>query len=360
MISCSRARDLIVEHVRAEVGEAALLQLDLHLFACEPCRLERARWSAIGVLGESEPPQLSAAARARILQRLQEGNPPEHSTLPVPKLRSPILPLWLGFAFAAALAIAWKLTHPVPLPADLTAAPPPVPPIAVNTAPAPIAAPAPVAPALLALPALEPKPIPLEKGELELRAPTRVKTPRFVFALRQGHAVFAADQARVLEGEVLVYTLENRLIATVGAGQSWSPERDRTAAPAKIAAAALLDRARAKLAAGEVAQARKLVARALDASPTARERAQAELFLADAFLVEADADGAVAAYRRVADGWPSLPEGDSAAFAVAQVLLERGRDPEAVAALCGYLSHHPDGRFAREARERLDTLSHNK
>jgi len=347
MISCSRARDLIVEHVRAQVSEASLLQLDLHLSACGACRLERARWSAMRTLKESEPPQLSAAARGRILKRLQEGGP-EHSTLPVPKVRSPILPLSLGFAAAAALAIGWKLTRPLPVPAPA--------PTAVAVAPvAPVKtiAPAPVAPA----PVAELKTIPLEKGELDLHGPARVKTPRFVFALRQGHAVFAADGARVVEGEVLVYTLEDRLVATVGAGQSWAPkENDR--AEAKPSAAALLDRARASLAAGEVAQARKLVARALDAAPTARERAQAELFLADAFLVEADADRAVAEYRKVADGWPQLPEGDSAAFAAAQVLLERGRDAEAGRALEAYLSHHPDGRFAREARERLDALPH--
>lgn len=342
MISCSRARDLIVEHVREQVSEAQLLQLDLHLSACGPCRLERARWAAMRTLREGEPPPLSAAARRRILKRLQEGGP-EHSTLPVPKVRSPILPLSLGFAAAAALAIGWKLTRPVPVVRAPEAAP------VARVAPPQIApAPAPVSPA----PSTEPKTVALEKGELDLRGPARVKTSRFVFALRQGHAVFAADGARVLEGEVLVYTLEDRLVATVEAGQSWAPEK----AEPKPSAASLLERARATLAAGEVAQARKLVARALDSAPTARERAQAELFLADAFLVEADADRAVAGYRKVADGWPQLPEGDSAAFAAAQVLLERGRDGEAARALESYLAHHPDGRFAREARERLDAL----
>jgi hypothetical protein len=345
MITCSKSRDLIVEHVRGEVSEALLLQLDLHLSVCEACRLERARWATMRTLREGEPPQLSTVARSRILKRLQEGAP-EHSTLPVPRVRSPILPLSLGFAAAAALAIGWKLTRPEVAPsAPVTvAAGPKAQPIVA----APIAQPA---PAPVAAP--EPKTVALEKGELDLHGPARVKTPRFVYALRQGHAVFAADAARVLEGEVLVYTLEDRLVATVGAGQSWSPP----SAESKPSPAALLDRARATLAAGEVAQARKLVARALDSAPTARERAQAELFLADAFLVEADADRAVAEYRKVADGWPQLPEGDSAAFAAAQVLLERGRDAEAARALDAYLAHHPDGRFAREARERRDALS---
>jgi tetratricopeptide (TPR) repeat protein len=187
---------------------------------------------------------------------------------------------------------------------------------------------------------------------MDLRAPARVRTPRFVFALRQGRAIFAADSARVVEGEVQIYSLDEKLLATVAAGERWSAPAPK-AAPAP-SPASLLDKARAALAAGDVLGGRKLVARALESSPSVRERAQAELFLADAFLVEADADRAVAAYRKVADAWPRLPEGDSAAFAAAQVLSEGGRSDEASAALRAYLAQHPDGRFAREARERLD------
>src|SRR6478609_8764434 len=101
MMSCGRARALLLQHLRATVGEAALLQLDLHLQSCEACRLERARISTLSALRDWEPPALGTAARARIAQQLvaRRGERTE------PHLRARRLPrvAWaLGFAAAAA------------------------------------------------------------------------------------------------------------------------------------------------------------------------------------------------------------------------------------------------------------------
>jgi TolA-binding protein len=221
----------------------------------------------------------------------------------------------------------------------------------------------------------------LESGELDVTAPAaaplRVATPRFVVNVRQARAVFTAGSVHVLDGRIEVYSLGDRLLATVPAGGAWppvaapqnnSPPSIAPPAPAvtrpsparamvSASAARALDRARAALADGDPPAARRWLDEALAAHPSMRERAEAELSWAESFLVEHEPDRAIEAFRRVATAYPRLPEGESAAFAAAQVLSERGRHAEAADALRAYLARHPDGRFAREARDRLAELS---
>jgi tetratricopeptide (TPR) repeat protein len=177
---------------------------------------------------------------------------------------------------------------------------------------------------------------------------------------------------RPLDGRVRVLDLAGRELADVPVGASWSapapavaPEpapapvvapSPRPAAPAHAAAivvAALVTRARSALAAGDAARARGLLDRALSAAPAPAERAAIELLSADALLVARRPDEAIAAYRAVLRRHPRAPEGETAAFAVGQLLLERGADAEAGAALNDYVAQYPHGRFVREARERL-------
>jgi hypothetical protein len=183
--------------------------------------------------------------------------------------------------------------------------------------------------------------------------------------------VFAADQVRVVSGEVHIYSLDDRLLATVAAGQGWPPGASPVVAPpvassalvvaappvaaaprSRVSAGAALAHARAALADGDAPLARRWLERALAAGPSAHDRAEAALFEAESYLVEHQPARAVAAYRRAAHGWGRTPEGEAAAFAAAQVLSEMGA-AEAHQALVEYLALYPGGRFAGEARALL-------
>ena len=96
--------------------------------------------------------------------------------------------------------------------------------------------------------------------------------------------------------------------------------------------------------------------RALAARPTPREQASAELLQADSLLVEKRKTEAVLEYRRVAARWASSAAGETASFAVAQILWERGPTEEAQSALRAYLTRYPTGRFSREVKEHLDAV----
>jgi hypothetical protein len=131
------------------------------------------------------------------------------------------------------------------------------------------------------------------------------------------------------------------------AGQGTAPPTPTTEA------SRLLGVARGELAQGHVDAARRALQGAIAAHPTSRERAAVELLQADALLVEKRPVDAIAEYRGVAGRWAALPEGETAAFARAQLLWERGAT-DATAALEAYLARYPNGRFAREAKEHLD------
>jgi hypothetical protein len=349
MISCRRARALLVENVREAAGEAALLSLDQHLAACAECRLERARWQAVGSLRQWQPPQLGAAARERILKKLRQ---PRAAVVPARRSRTPAFAL-AGLAVAAGLFVLWPKHAPVETLASTLAG-------------------AEITYGRGAVATLEPKSrtIRLETGEIDVkgRAPLSIRAQTYLVRLTEAHAVFAADSVRVLSGEVFVYSLDEKQLAKLSAGQGWPPptavapapipaaRRPAVATPAlatpaapKLSAAAALDKARSALADGDAVSARRWIQRALAAATSPRDRAEAEMFTAESYLVERDAARALAQYRRVAARYAQLPEGEAAAFAAAQVLSERGDN----SAFHDYLARYPEGRFAREARDRL-------
>jgi hypothetical protein len=362
MISCRRARAMLLENVRDAVGEVTLLSLDHHLAGCAECRRERARWETVGSLREWQPPQLGAAARERIVKKLRAARP--QAPLARRALPRPLF-AFAGVALAALVAlVAWPKAKPA------TTGPVQFADADVTYRPGAVAK-------------LEPKTrtIHLEKGEVEVtgRAVLSVRTASYVVRFTAAHAVFAADSVRVLSGEVFVFSLDEKQLARLTAGQSWptvapivsapvapivnrpvvsapvvnKPVVSAPAAPAapKMSAAAALDRARTALADGDTALARRWIQRAVSAATSAHDRAEAELFTAESYLVEKDITRALAQYRRVSAGFSHLPEGEAAAFAVAEVLSENGGDSRT--AFAEYLSRYPDGRFAREARDRL-------
>jgi hypothetical protein len=399
-MSCRRARAILVEHVRGGVGEPTLLQLDQHLADCTACRAERARWSTVGELRSWTPPALGSAAKDRIVGKLRQAG-----RRPAAAVERPHARVWTwamaGTLAAATLggAVAWRSQtrgHE---------------PVAVQTRPSTSTTPPPsqATQAALIAPAVredvssfggaelriatgsdvELRPaareIALGSGAVELSAPVavaplHVRGPQFEMVLTRAHARFASDVVRVLDGAVEVYALDGRRLATVGAGAQWPSAPDAigattpavaapaatvqpthasaaaAAAPANGSIRATLDRARARLADGDAEGARGLIRRALTRHPTTAELAQAQIFVAESYLVESDSERALAAYVAVARDFPRAPEGEAAAFATAQLWSERGHHAEAETALRGYLARYPDGQFAREARDRLAEL----
>jgi len=77
---------------------------------------------------------------------------------------------------------------------------------------------------------------------------------------------------------------------------------------------------------------------------------------AASYLIERRYDEAMAAYRRTAETHARHPEGETAAFAMAQLVWERASPAEARAALRAYLDRYPEGRFAADARRKLASL----
>jgi tetratricopeptide (TPR) repeat protein len=93
------------------------------------------------------------------------------------------------------------------------------------------------------------------------------------------------------------------------------------------------------------------------AAPKARQRAVAGLLSADALLVESRYAAALAAYRRTMDVFQKYPEGETAAFALAQLLSEMGPQDQAQEAFGRYLERYPNGRFAEEVARKLASTS---
>jgi hypothetical protein len=362
MISCGKARGFLVEHVRGAASEAALLQLDQHLSACEACCHERARWETLSALKDWQPAPLGGAARERILKRLVEARPEARVER---RAARPILMFAGAAAAVALLAAAWPRHHATRI---ATATP------ATASATAAAGQPVRFADADVvyragAVAKLSPqaRTIDLSDGELDVsgRAPgLRVATKQYVFRFVEAHAAFAPTSVQVFAGQVWVYTLDGRELATVGAGESWPRQ---IAAPAdaapkpvtkvdakpdlpKISAAAELAQARTALADGDAPLARRHLALALSAATNEHDRAEAELFGAESFLVEEKPARAVERYRHVAAAYARLPEGEAASFAAAQLMSESAGSLEGFRA---YLDRYPEGRFAREARDRL-------
>jgi hypothetical protein len=322
----------------------------------------------VSALQDWQPPSLSGAARERILQQLVAARPkPAEPRRTVPQLS--LLLAAGALACAAALAVMLRGGH-APLP------PPSLPTLSevsqhqqfsgTGTVPFGDAQLGYRAGTVLDL-SPEARSVALDAGELDVEARTalRVTTTRFIVRLTQAHAVFAADSVRVTSGEVFVYSLDQQLLAQLGAGQSWprpavapvvvaAPE---PVAPPKVSAAAALDRARSALAGGDAPTARRWIQRALAGEPSQHDRAEAELFAAESYLVEARPARAVEQYRLVAGAYGQLPEGEAAAFAAAQVLSESGSAAQSHEAFRAYLDRYPEGRFAREARDRLSATA---
>ena len=137
----------------------------------------------------------------------------------------------------------------------------------------------------------------------------------------------------------------------VGAG---SPERGARP-PALASPARGLGEARRALARGDAPAARRMVAPMFRLGRDVA--AEARVIFAESFLIEGRYADAIDGYRLVVRDFPATHQGESSAFAIAELESEHGRTLEARAALQGYLTRYPHGRFVREATLRLGQLS---
>lgn len=410
MISCRQARETMLAHVRRQASEAERLRLEEHLAQCAACSEERAQAGLLEVLRDAPSPTLSGEARARVLRSLTSLPVRQAFTWQRPRFRRQGL---LALVAAAAIVFIvgvwpWGGWAPEDKPPAVAsqALPSAAPQLQQETA---LHARAPgvaeIAGAQVRYQAdtamrLHPaaRRIDLLNGEIEVKVESRggehfrVKAPGFVVEVTGTHFVVRLDGVRTLEGTVRVLDESDHQIAVVRAGESWhvtggwmaaapapdkpaaAPRREappsikrsspslpeRASAPTsapELTAGQLLDEARGILSRGDTAKARQRIALALECGPTPRQRAVAELLGADALLVESRRDLALAAYRRAADEFAAFPEGETASFVAAQLLFERGSRAQARVALEIYLERYPDGRFVREARERLAACS---
>jgi hypothetical protein len=210
--------------------------------------------------------------------------------------------------------------------------------------------------------------------------PFVVQTARFAVMVLGTRFEVALDRVSVEHGHVLVVGPDNATLADLHGGESYTyeppaaapatatatatatkhaPERARAAkAPAaRPDAAALIERARTQLGAKQVGAARATIDAALGLAPEPRLRAEALTLRAECALVDGDPAQAIEAYLRVARAFAELPAGENALFAAARLEADRQRSAAGVQLLERYLERYPHGRFEREARARLRTLS---
>jgi TolA-binding protein len=161
-------------------------------------------------------------------------------------------------------------------------------------------------------------------------------------------------------------------LADLGPGQSWStpepsaavaeteasvPERESPKPPPSVQAEApdiALAEARRLLAAGKAPAARRVLGAVLAGPLSPSLEAEARSLLAECALVGGDEAEAARRYADVAQRFPGSPAGETALFAAARAEQDAGHANAARALLRKYLERYPNGRFAVEARARLD------
>lgn len=416
MISCRQARRIIVDRVREQSGEADRLLLEDHLATCPTCREERGRWALLEKLRDSPTPSLTSDARVRVLAQLLES--PVAPASPAPRLR-PVRPALTLALAAAVMAFAWGprvwkaalrpsqvQVDQAPRPADGKTPPNGTQQPALFHADAAGATNLPgvhiaYAAGTTMRTGANQREVHLLEGEIDVDVTPggpgdfRVVASRFVVVVLGTRFVVRTDSVRTLRGRVRVESPSGQTLAVLGMGDTWTlapqslgsdppesasasppateakrrtvrpasqaplvvPKRETDLEPPAGTCDGLLREARSLLVGGDTARARDRIAAALAGKPTQRERARGELLSADALLVERQRLQAMEAYRKVDERFADLPEGDSAGFMAAQLASEHGMRDEARAAFERYLTRHPVGRFAREARDKLAALA---
>jgi len=186
------------------------------------------------------------------------------------------------------------------------------------------------------------------------------------------------DGVRTQRGRVRVSQPDGTPIRIVAAGESWSvpppppppppvapappvpaPTELTVAPTATPHASPAIDHfadARRALSAGNGERARAIL-RSLARGRSDRAN-EARALIAESYLVERRYDEAIDSYRSLIKIAPRAPQAESALYAIPQLQLEAGRRDAAAAGFGRYLAAYPHGRFAHEARDRLERLGH--
>jgi hypothetical protein len=391
-------KKVLLELARGTASEAVRLEVESHLEDCAACRVERARWGLLEMLKEQPAPTLSPAAQRRVVARLLETDASAAARdRRAVRSRGTRLVAACGAVAVSAVVLGAAIYTRGRLDQDGAR-------IQTVTEPRQLEAQAPgtvafggarvayregtkmsVNPArrLLAL----------ARGEVDVDVDAnaglpghfRVSTDRFIVEVIGTRFIVTPTGVRTLRGRVRILDRDEREVAVLLAGASWSappeaappapaappsagaaveappaPPAVRLAAPRPPSAAQLLSRGRAAMSQGDVTAARSWIDRARASGPNEAEAAALDLLEADAWLVAKQPDEAIAAYRRVSTRWLGRPEAETAAFAIGQLLAEGDSVLAAETALTEYLAHYPHGRFAREASEQLAQLQGSK
>jgi len=412
MISCGLAERGLIEVVRGSASDALRLELEGHLAECGSCRDSRKAFGLLGALKAMPSPALGGAAEERVVRALvaERGRAPRSLGRRARRHRAAMaggLLALAGAVTAVGLGLHFRDLHQVDRSTVASA---------ITEGERFEAAASGVISFSGSSVTYEPgtvmsffpstRTVRLDKGEIDVDVREhgsthfRVITSRFIVDVPGTRFVVTPVGARTIRGIVRILDPAGHELAKVPAGSSWaalatgtsaaetppaaleSPPVIATAptpraapaprpapAPARSAPAAtapgparsedvsaLLERARAALVSGDAARARALLDRAVAARPGRAARPAIDLLIADSWLVARRPEEALGAYRGVMQRHARTAEGETAAFTVCQLLVERGASSEARAALGDYLERYPRGRFVREAKERLAQL----
>jgi hypothetical protein len=186
----------------------------------------------------------------------------------------------------------------------------------------------------------------LARGTLAIEAgegdPARLVTERFEVELEGAALTVDPTAVRVARGVVRVLDRSRRPLARVAAGATWKPSQG----PARPS----------HRAAPSSAGPSSSVAAPSSAAASARDDAEARMFLAEVAHANGELDLAVERYLDVATRFGDLPAGESALYAAARIELRRSRAAAARALLTRYLARYPAGRYADDVRRELATL----
>lgn len=399
--ACLRAEALL-QRKSAGISSAEGLQLEEHLLGCAQCRHTANMLAGLRSLHAEQPVALSDVARRRSIARALDAAP----MVPVSTPRRASVPLLLAAAAVLVLVGAWALRSREPsrvgegaavAVADKPAAPPTAAGDRVLSGVVETAAGARNAGQTLlgdaTLTSTLGARIALAHATVELRPETQARWDGAGRALRleRGSVAVEVDPASQRSFEVLtehfdvqvlgtgfvvdarsVTLLHGRVRVTVHDTHqqmildvehpryeliAQKPARtQRAPSTRKPDVQALLDEARVRLAAHDVAGARETVQRAQRLATSRAEHAEASSLQAECSLVAGRFAEARAAFLSVSDRFAPSATAEAALFAAARIEADHGGRPLARSLFARYLARYPHGSLAAEARKRAASL----